>query len=183
MPRLLLLNGLPGSGKSTLARRWVDGHPLALALDVDVVRGLLGAWLDHAGEAGRLARRLALGMAREHLRAGYDVLVPQYLGQLEFLLDLQAVAGEVGVPFVEVVLVVDLVEVVERFARRSARPETAEHRDAWALLAQTGGPAELAAMHRRLLAVVAARPATRAVHVVDGEVDRAVDDLTIALSA
>jgi predicted kinase len=47
MRSLILLNGPPSSGKSTLARRWVLGHPLALNLDIDVVRGLLGAWAEH----------------------------------------------------------------------------------------------------------------------------------------
>jgi hypothetical protein len=64
VPLLLLINGLPGSGKSTLAARYVADRPLALCLDVDVVRGLLGAWTDVPHEAGLLARRLALTMAR-----------------------------------------------------------------------------------------------------------------------
>ena len=50
---MVLINGAPGSGKSTLARRYVEEHPLALALDIDVVRGMLGGWLDHPVE-GRL---------------------------------------------------------------------------------------------------------------------------------
>ena len=52
VPRLLLINGLPGSGKSTLAARYVADRPLALCLDIDVVRGLFGAWTDFRTRPG-----------------------------------------------------------------------------------------------------------------------------------
>jgi adenylate kinase family enzyme len=61
---LILLNGAPGSGKSTLAQLYVDDHPLALNLDIDRIRGLLGRWQDDVTRAGLLARTLTLAMAR-----------------------------------------------------------------------------------------------------------------------
>jgi predicted kinase len=45
MAALILLNGPPASGKSTLATRLVAQRPLALNLDIDVVRGYLGGRL------------------------------------------------------------------------------------------------------------------------------------------
>ncbi len=75
MARLILINGAPGSGKSTLARMYVDDHPLALALDIDTVRAMLGRWLDEPTEAGLIARRIALEMARVQLAAGREVVV------------------------------------------------------------------------------------------------------------
>jgi predicted kinase len=68
---LVLLNGPPASGKSTLAARLVEGRSLALNLDIDVVRGLLGAWIDRPADAGLAARALAVSMARTHLTAGH----------------------------------------------------------------------------------------------------------------
>jgi hypothetical protein len=44
MPRLIHLNGPSRVGKSTLARRYVDEHPGTLALDLDVLAGLIGGW-------------------------------------------------------------------------------------------------------------------------------------------
>ena len=36
--RLIVINGPPECGKSMLARRYTDEHPLALNLDIDVLR-------------------------------------------------------------------------------------------------------------------------------------------------
>jgi len=72
----VLINGAPASGKSKLAQMYIDEHPLTLAIDIDVVRSMLGRWLDHPIEAGLTARRMALEMARVQLSAGRDVLVP-----------------------------------------------------------------------------------------------------------
>jgi predicted kinase len=172
MARLILINGAPGSGKSTLARRYGQDHPLALALDLDTVRGLLGGWLDRPVDAGLAARRLALAMARVHLLSGRDVLVPQFLGRLDFVLELDALARELDVELLEIALLSDPVEAGVRFARRSARPQTREHRDAAALQERSGGAAGLGELYDRLLTVIAMRPATRTVLTVDGEVEQ-----------
>lgn len=92
LPLLVLLNGAPGVGKSTLAARFVDRHPLALNLDVDLVRSLLGGWTRSPGDAGVAARRLALAMAASHLAEGLDVLIPQYVAVDRFADALQRLA-------------------------------------------------------------------------------------------
>jgi predicted kinase len=85
--KLILLNGPPGSGKSTLARRYADAHPPALALDVDRVRDMIGGRRVSPGEAGLLAREIALAAARTHLSAGHAVVVPQLLVRPGFAVD------------------------------------------------------------------------------------------------
>jgi len=172
MARLILLNGAPGTGKSTLAARFVADRPLALALDIDTVRGMLGGWLDTPAEAGLAARDLALAMADTHLRAGLDVVVPQFLGRIDFVLRLEELAAQVDARFVEVALICTVEQAVDRFTRRSSAPATAEQRDAAALQERSGGVDELRRMHRRLQTVLAARPATRTVPSVDGEIER-----------
>jgi predicted kinase len=174
---LVLINGAPASGKSTLAQMYIDEHPLTLAIDIDVVRAMLGRWLDHPVEAGLTARRMALEMARVQLSVGRDVLVPQFLGKLDFVLELERLCGQVGAEFVELVLLSSPQDTADRFARRSRHPETSAHYDAQALLDRSGGAGELLAMYDRLLEVVASRPRTVTVTITNGEVERAYRDL------
>ncbi len=121
MPRLILLNGPPGIGKSTLAQRFVDEHPLALHLDLDAVRAMLGRWIDHQPESGAAARAIGLAMARVHLDGGNDVVVPQLLARVPFIEALEDLAADAGADFHEIVLLDDREHAVRRFLDRSRR--------------------------------------------------------------
>jgi predicted kinase len=171
VPRLILINGLPGSGKSTLGRRYLEDHRLALVLDIDAIRSMLGRSLAEPAESGLAARSLARAMAQTHLQAGHDVLVCQFLGRLEFVEVLDRLAAAIGIQFVEVVLVTTVDEAVERFRRRSEDDSRPEHFDAAVLLDRAGGPDALSEMQARLEYVAGSRPNTRRVDVVDGDLE------------
>jgi predicted kinase len=175
--RLIVLNGPPAIGKSTLAQRYVDEHPLALNLDIDAVRRLLGAWREHPLEAGLIARAMTLEMARVHLRAGHQVIVPQYLGRPQFLEQAEQVAAEVGVPFCEFVLMDGRDSAVRRFSERTAAGETIAHVEAGALMERWGGRPALEAMYDRLLLVLSHRPNAKVIQSRDGEIDAAYAEL------
>lgn len=164
--RLILLNGGPASGKSTLARRYVADHPLALCLDIDTVRSLLGAWSEHPHDAGLAARALAIAMAEVHLRALHEVIVPQFLGRPGFIDELAACAERSGVAFVEAVVEVDPRVAQARFLGR--RDDVHAHS---ARLVDEGTFEPVAAMYDRLAELLAARPWTARVPVVDGDED------------
>ncbi|ACU37477.1 AAA family ATPase [Actinosynnema mirum] len=162
MPRLILLNGPPACGKSTVARRYADEHPLALDLDVDLVRALIGRWRDARPEAGLLARAIALAAARTHLAAGHDVVVPQLVARPGFLTELEDLARATGAVFHEIVLLDGEDNALRRYAEReTGAPEDQRHDDA----------AEVAALHDRLTALLRTRPRAKVVPVVDGDPD------------
>lgn len=181
MPRLLVLNGPPGIGKSTLARRYCDDHPLALDLDIDSVRRLLGRWRDSPTEAGLLARAMTLVMARQHLHGGHDVVLPQFLARPQFLQQAQDVAAETGASFHEFVLLDNRDEVVRRFQERSATSTDPVHRDAALLVERAGGTDALFTMIDRLLLVLAHRPSAQRISCPEGQVEAVYAELLARL--
>lgn len=177
MPCLILINGAPGSGKSTLARRYAEDHPLTLVLDIDIIRGLLGRWLDSPSEAGIIARKMALQMAAVQLGDGRDVVVPQLLGRIGFIKQIEQLCIECNVEFVETALVSSPEDAVRRFTRRSENPEDDTHRDAKALQEKSGGDAGVATMYQAMLNTVSQRPNTHLVETIDGEIDATYERL------
>lgn len=182
MPRLIVLNGPPASGKSTLAQRYAEDHPLALNLDIDRVRALIGGWRDDPHSGGMLARAIALAAARVHLAGGHDVVIPQFLGRPEFLERVEELAREAGASFHEIVLMDSKDNVLRRFAERGRRTADPFHVEAQVIIDRSGGAAELAAMYDRLVDLVATRPVAQVIPSIDGRPDetyrRLVDCLT-----
>jgi predicted kinase len=176
MARLIVLNGPPGCGKSTLAAMYASQHPLVLNLDIDQVRASIGGWRDDLHNAGLLARNIALAAARAHLTAGHEVIIPQYLGRPDFLIQLEQLARECTAGFAEIVLLDSRDSVLRRFAGRAAdrtRP----------LIQNDTSLAELAEMYDRLLTLLPSRPGAVIVHVSAGQVDQAYQHLLRALRA
>jgi predicted kinase len=169
-PRLIHLNGPPAAGKSTIAQHYVDDHPLALNLDIDTVRALLGRWMDDQEESGRLARQLALVMAAEHLRAGHDVIVPQLVTRTEFIHELSAVARHAAARFVEVALRIDRSVSRRRFVDRDD-PSAPGRFNATDLVNHNGGVDVLDAQFDALQAFIATRPNAIVVDSLDGQID------------
>jgi hypothetical protein len=103
VPRLILINGPPACGKSTMARMYADGHPLALVLDVDQVRGCLGRWrkdLPSAGAPRGRSRWPRLAPPARRARRGPARL----LGRPDFLTGLERAARGAGAGFAEIIL-------------------------------------------------------------------------------
>lgn len=184
MAVLVLLNGPPASGKSTVAAALVERRPLALNLDIDVVRGQLGRWLDDTTRSGLAARALAISMIRTHLTASHDVVVPQFLARDGFAAELASAATECAAAFVEIALIVDRETARSSFAARSREPSDTTHRDAAAMVERASTPDPIGDMFDRWRAYVDARPDVRRVDAprgdIDGTVQRVEDAITDA---
>lgn len=122
MARLIHLNGPSCVGKSTLARRYANDHPGTLALDLDVLAGLIGGWKENFSAALEIARGHGREMAARHLRGGYDVILPQLVTVHDHEPDpaLEKVACAADATYIEVALVVDDREHLQRL--RDKRP-------------------------------------------------------------
>jgi hypothetical protein len=126
---------------------------MTLSLEQDVVRGLLGGWRTRETESGALARDLCVAMARTHLQAGHDVVVPQFVANPEYLERLLELGRDVGAQPIELVLMADLGSAERRFHARIHDPGLAEHqRVAAAFIAEVGGYAQAYARLTRCLA-------------------------------
>jgi len=97
-----------------------------VVVEIDELRTSIDGWRED--ERSRLvARQMAIEVADRHLRSGTDVVVPQYLGRSEFVVELERTAHAVGAQFVEVHLVADANEVVARFEGRRATSGAEAH--------------------------------------------------------
>ncbi|WP_020659428.1 AAA family ATPase [Amycolatopsis benzoatilytica] len=151
MPRLIHLNGPSGVGKSAVARLYADRHPGVLDLEADEVRTLLGGWRDAFQDSLPAARRLAVAMAETHLRAGFDVVMPQLVASVEQVQRFERAARTAGSEYLEIMLAVSRPRGAARFATRGEHATT----DA---MAAHGTPVELGRINDRLAEYLPLRP-------------------------
>ena len=125
MPRLIHLNGPSRVGKSTLARRYADGHPGTLVLDLDVLAGMVDGWQDDFSAALDTARSQGRDLTIRHLRSGHDVVLPQLVTVHDRDPDpaLAGAAAAADASYVEVALLVDDEEHLQRL--HGKKPATA----------------------------------------------------------
>ncbi len=110
-----------------MAQALAHDAAMTLALDVDAIKHSLGRWEEDPSASGLHARRLFLTLAEEHLRAGYDVVLGQYLARTPFIEDLAGLAQRIDVRFFEFVLDLDAATLAARLASRASEPQRPEH--------------------------------------------------------
>lgn len=133
MPRLIHLNGPSRVGKSTLARRYINEHPGALALDLDVLVELVGGWRDDFSGALGVARAHARTLATQHLSEGHDVVFPQLVTVHDRDPDagLEKTARAADATYIEVALLIDDDAHTRRLRDKHPASEVEERIQAW----------------------------------------------------
>jgi len=133
MPRLIHLNGPSRVGKSTLARRYVDEHPGTLAIDLDVLAGLIGGWRENFSAVLDVARAHGRALATRHLREGHDVVLPQLVTIHDRDPDpgLEETAREADATYIEVALLVDHEENLQRLRGKQPTNEIDVRIETW----------------------------------------------------
>jgi len=121
-------------------------------------------------------------MAGDHLASGNDVIVPQFLARPEFIDELAATSAAAGARFVEIALMIDRVDFIAAFERRSAEPESSAHRDAAEAVANAGGLSVLQAMYDDYVRLLQSRESAVRVGVEIGDVDATVARVESAIS-
>ena len=125
MPRLIHLNGPSRIGKSTLARRYANEHPGTLALDLDLLAGMIGGWQENLSAALEMARGHGRELASRHLRGGADVILPQLVTSHDRVPDpgFEEAACAAGATYIQVALMVDDQEHLQRLQGKLPRNE------------------------------------------------------------
>lgn len=163
--RLILLNGMPGIGKSTIARRYAADHPGTLVCDVDLLRTLVSGWENDFPGAGALIRPAALGFIGGYLAESGDVVLPQLLSRIFELERFERVALAAGAGFVEVMLIDETYDADRRLRARAAGSQ------GWANPVLHVSEDALAGYRAGLAQVLRARPATRLVSSIGGDLE------------
>lgn len=169
-PKLILLNGPCGIGKSTLAQRYVDEHPMALNLDMDSIRAMLGQWRAEKERSVAQKFKLAQAMTEIQLRDGYDVVVPNIL-QTEALAQFDKIAASCGAIVCEIALMAPKDEAIRRFIKRGQAGGDPTGFRPGGVLEAGGGVAKLEQMYDDLETTLASRPNHKVIEPIEGNIN------------
>jgi predicted ABC-type ATPase len=155
--RFIHLNGPPGIGKSTVARVFAAEHPGVLNLDVDQIVTLIGGWQDNFWDALNAGGLLAASMARTHLAAGRDVIMPQLIANMPDFAKFEIAAASAGAEYFHILLTADVEPAIARFAQRALAHDGIHHTVISKIVDDHGGADFLRKIHWQLTEFAAVR--------------------------
>lgn len=123
-----MLYGFAASGKTTLAKKYIDEHPLAIAIEGDQLIGMLGQWRKNEDEARGLVFEYTKSICRQHLQTGKDVIIPCLLTTANQPEAFQEIAEEVDATFHEIYIKIEKEESVNRLLERGRWGEEGSRR-------------------------------------------------------
>ncbi len=118
MQKLILLYGFAASGKTTLAKKYIEEHPMTMAVEGDQLIGMIGQWRKNEATARQLVELHTKSIVENHLRAGYDVIVPHLLSDSTEIESFENITKETGASFHEVYIDITKEDAVNRLLTR-----------------------------------------------------------------
>ena len=117
-PKLIILYGFAASGKTTLAKRYIEEHPLTIAIEGDQLIGMISGWRKNEEQARKMVLEDIKSTANNHLHAGHDVLIPHLLYDESHPKEFSEIAKRNGAVFHEVYIDIDEEDAVGRLIKR-----------------------------------------------------------------
>lgn len=116
--KLIILYGFASSGKTTLAKKYIDVHPLTIAIEGDQIIGMIGQWRKNEDEARRIVFEHSKSIVENHLKAGHDVILPYLLSDSSQIESFEDIANKCNASFIEVYIDIEKDDAVNRLLER-----------------------------------------------------------------
>ena len=176
-PKLIVLNGPLGIGKSTLNKMYADKHPLALSIDIDLVRMNIGQWREYPKQSAEMAWDMTIEMGRVALSSGNDVCIAQIMTREEQWQRLEKLAQETGARLIEVLLYASKDEAVRRFIKRGQAAGFEHGYRPGGLIDRNGGIKRVEEKYGEMMDLAVSRPGTIKLHSEYDSTDETLSSL------
>lgn len=117
-PKLIILYGFAASGKTTLAKMYIADNPLALNIEGDQIISMIGDWRSHETEARAIVLEYTQKLAEEHLKKGFDVIIPYLLTNTEDAELFREIALRKEADLFEIYINFNHTEAIDRLLKR-----------------------------------------------------------------
>ena len=171
MNKLIILNGSLGSGKSTLANAYAERHPMTLVLDIDKVWFMISKWRNNKNVSSPLAKEMGISMARIHLSAGHDVIIPQLVQGDELINSFNDLAREVAAEFYEIMISLTKEDALNRYNDRQKMSDYPEGYKPDLSMDQEAKEKRFVEMYDQMIATSEGRPNTFRLEPKNNQVD------------
>lgn len=183
VPKLIILNGPLGSGKSTLAKRYAMDNPLTLQLDIDNIWSMISHWREEIEISAPLSKKISIEMARVHLKAGYNVIVPQIVQTNQMADSFETLAHDCGAIHLEILLYMSKDEAIKRFIDRNIEAGFPTGFREGGVIATNGKETKLATMYDAMIDVTASRSKTIITEPIYGDIEATYEILVDKINA
>lgn len=146
---------------------------MALNIDVDVIWHLMGQWQISRPVSYEQKMKLALLLAKVHLKDGYDVLIVDHIAHERYYEQFELVANEANALLVEFALRNEIDEAIKRFIKRGKAAGYADGFRPGGIMIAEGREEKIRSMHAEVERIILCRPNTKIIDIEEGNIEQA----------